>query len=208
MQKEFKNIVFELAKSISDFDSIKALVIFGSVAKGEADKRSDVDLLVIFNTMKKRFKDENRIFALSQEIGRKYDKSVQMIFSNRNFDKLDRKFIETILKEGIVLYGNLPSLKAGRLMLEPYLIFNFELAKMEKKHRNKLDRALFGYKTKKKYKSKLYKSSSEGLAKEYNCIKLGPSSLIIPFRNSTIFEKLFKGFDIKYTKTSIWTPRA
>jgi len=183
MQKEFKDIVFEFAKLASDFNNVKTILLFGSVAKGEADKRSDVDFLVVFDTTKNKFKDENKIFSLSQELGRKYDKTVQVVFSNRNFDKLERKFIETVLREGIILYGNLPSVRTDKLLLEPYSIFDFEASKLDKSNRNKLDRILKGYETKKKYKSKLYKSSSEGLIKKYESKKLGPSSFIVSFKN-------------------------
>src|SRR3989338_7363098 len=160
MQKEFKDISFELAKMASDFSSVKALVLFGSVAKGEADIRSDIDMLVVFNTSENKFRDEDKIFSLIQELGKKYDKQVQMLFSNKNFDKLDRKFIETVLKEGIMLYGNLPSIQANKLRLEPYSILNFELIKLGKNNRNKLSRILAGYEKRKRYKSKLYNSSS------------------------------------------------
>jgi len=207
MQKEFKDIVFEFAKLASDFNNVKTILLFGSVAKGEADKRSDVDFLVVFDTTKNKFKDENKIFSLSQELGRKYDKTVQVVFSNRNFDKLERKFIETVLREGIILYGNLPSVRTDKLLLEPYSIFDFEASKLDKSNRNKLDRILKGYETKKKYKSKLYKSSSEGLIKKYESKKLGPSSFIVSFKNSNIFEELFRNFKIKYKKLDVWIPK-
>lgn len=207
MQKEFKDAVFEFTKEASDFDSVRTILLFGSVAKGEADKRSDIDILVIFDAAGNKFKDEDKIFTMSQELGKKYDKTVQVVFSNRNFDKLDRKFIETVLKESIILYGKLPSVKADNLLLEPYSIFSFDLDSLDKNNRNKLGRILMGYATKKKYKSKVYKSSSEGLIKGYGCRKLGPSSIIVPFKNINIFEKLFKSFNIKYRKLDVWISR-
>lgn len=206
MQKEFKEIIFDFAKAISDFDSVKAVVLFGSVAKGEADKRSDIDALVVFKTAEETFKDEDVIFDISQRLGKKYGKQVQLVFSNKNFKGLDRKFIETILKEGIIIYGSLPSLRANDILLEPYLIINFELSKLNKKKRNKLSTALRGYKTKKKLKSKLYKSSSEGLIKKYDAAKLGPSSIIVPYDNASVFETLFRRYNVKFKKTDIWIP--
>jgi len=155
MQKEFKDIVFEFAKLGSDFDSVKAILLFGSVAAGKADKRSDIDFLVVFDTVKNRFKDEDKLFKISQELGKRYDKTIQVVFSNKNFDRLERKFIETVLKEGITLYGNLPGVKAAKLLLEPYSIFNFEANNLDKNSRNKLNRILAGYETKKMYKSKV-----------------------------------------------------
>ena len=206
MQKEFKEIAFEFAKSASDFESVESVILFGSVAKGDADKRSDVDILVVFGTTKAKFRDEDKIFSMSQELGKKYDKAVQMVFANKNFDNLERNFIETVLKEGIILYGNVSPIKADKLSLEPYLIFSFELNNLDKNGRNKLDRVLSGYESKKRYKSKIYKSSSEGLIKGYGCKKLGPSSIIAPYNKADIFESLFKRFKIKYNKINIWMP--
>jgi uncharacterized protein len=53
-------------------DSIENVILFGSQAKGLADKNSDFDILVLLDK-KYSGKDENEILDICYEIGLKYD---------------------------------------------------------------------------------------------------------------------------------------
>ncbi|MFH0978765.1 MAG: nucleotidyltransferase domain-containing protein [Candidatus Woesearchaeota archaeon] len=203
MQKEFRDLVFELAKKASDFDSIRAVVVFGSVARGDADKRSDIDVLVLLDKIGSS--DEKKMFSISQDLGAKYEKTVQMVFSKKNFEGLDRNFVETILKEGIVIYGNIPTVRAEKLLLEPFIIINFNFGP-DKSKRDRLARALEGYISQKRYKGKTYISRSQGLVRVLHAERIGPSSIIVPYEKLKPFEDLFKSQNVKYRKKDIWMP--
>ncbi|MHA1431505.1 MAG: nucleotidyltransferase domain-containing protein [Candidatus Freyarchaeota archaeon] len=41
---------FDLARRLSDVEGVELVVLFGSVARGEADRRSDVDIAIILDT--------------------------------------------------------------------------------------------------------------------------------------------------------------
>ena len=54
LQEEFRDLVFKFAREPSKKE-VSYIFLFGSVAKGDADRRSDVDLLVVFDTDKEEY---------------------------------------------------------------------------------------------------------------------------------------------------------
>jgi predicted nucleotidyltransferase len=83
---------------------VQRVIVFGSFARGEASRRSDVDLLLIQET-DKRFLE--RYDGLLREItqavsGRDVD---LLIYTPQELTQLvQRPFIATALREGITLY--------------------------------------------------------------------------------------------------------
>jgi predicted nucleotidyltransferase len=79
-------------------------IVFGSFARSDQSRRSDIDLVLIQNT-EKRFLD--RYDGILGDIallvpGRAVD---LLIYTPQEFvDMADRRFIQTIVKEGIVIY--------------------------------------------------------------------------------------------------------
>ena len=85
--------------------NISSIVLFGSLAKGENDKNSDVDILVIGE--KKRLLLEK----FEEKIGREI---TLHIFSWSGWNakvKQDKAFYAEIISHGIPLYGELPITK-------------------------------------------------------------------------------------------------
>ncbi|MBS3985521.1 MAG: nucleotidyltransferase domain-containing protein [Selenomonadales bacterium] len=51
LAKEYREAVLEAKKRLTEQYAVELLVVFGSVARGEADEESDLDLLVITKEM-------------------------------------------------------------------------------------------------------------------------------------------------------------
>ncbi len=206
MQKEFKDIVFDFIKRVSDIDLIRCIILFGSVARGEADRRSDVDLLVIFDTElpPESIKEREKIGEIALDLEKKYDRSIQIVFTNKNFDGLDRRFVEETLREGIILYGRNPEISAEKLKLEPFTLIYFSLKRLSKSDKMRVRKALYGHRTLKKYKGKVYKSEVKGLVEEFGGMRTGIASVIIPARRTKEFLEVLKKFGVKYHTLDVW----
>lgn len=94
-----KNLVEFLRKKIPEASSI---ILYGSFAKGENDKNSDIDILVISSVKK----------SISSDISELFGKDVNLSFFNpaqwSKQAKNNRAFYLDVLTEGIVLYGTMP----------------------------------------------------------------------------------------------------
>jgi|SRR3989344_1503584 len=164
---------------------VDEIILFGSVARGEATESSDIDLFFNakdkFNEKKNLIEEEIKKFYKSQIYEQYNLRGIKNKFSfeigNLNSWKLKR----SIISEGIVLYGKYKELPSN---LKGNVLFNLAPIKDVTK-RNRIMRALYGRKEK--------NYISKGIIKELNGKEISSSVFIIPLDKSekvrTILEK-------------------
>ncbi len=89
----------------NNFTAISSIVLFGSVAKGEDDEKSDIDLLIIGKAKHSDFSE------CEKKLGRAINEH-SMLWSEwkKNYEE-NRAFYHDIIAYGIPLYGELPLVK-------------------------------------------------------------------------------------------------
>ncbi len=200
MDKKTNKLIDEIKKISKNYSEIETLIVFGSVARNQAEKESDLDICFIL-------KSENSKNAISNQIldlEKKYDKNINIIFTDASFINLDKQFIETILREGITIYGKKPDASIQQLELEPYEIIKFDLSNLDHSKKMKIKRLLYGIKTKKKYKGKTYTSEQKGLVEELDGLRIGIASILIPEKKSWKLENILRENGISLRKITIW----
>ena len=181
IQKGFNDLVFEFSKLVSSLENIAYIFLFGSVARGKADVRSDVDFCVIIDGG-----NNKQISSIALDLEKKYDKNIQLVIS-RNFTKLDSYFVSQLLKEGILLYGRNPIVDIKGMKYKRYALFSFSLKGLDQSSKMKVKRILYGYNTKKNK----YESSSNGLVSDFNGLFVGRGAILIPSEKASIIEEIF-----------------
>lgn len=180
-----------------NLDNINEIILFGSVARGEEGKDSDIDLF--FNLEK----DEKGIKAiLNGELKKFYkSKSAEVWFLkgiknqiNINAGILDEwKLKRSLISAGICLYGKYKEIPEN---MKELVLFNIEPIKNIAK-RNKIIREIFGR------KEKGY--SKEGFLIKFAGRKISPSSFIIPKKHSQDIIIFLKKEKINYWFFELWT---
>lgn len=208
--KDFIELIKKLLnKNISKYNNIDSIILFGSFATGNYTEESDIDLCVLFK--KGTNKDyEDAIFEHLLLIERELDRSIQCVFIfPEEINNWDRIFLENILAEGELLYGNsrYKTIFLKVLELEPYQIITLNLKNLDHSTKMKLKRALYGYKTNKKYFNKIYAYQKSGIVRELYGIKLGKGSFMITENKLTRIKEIFNSFDIKFISFRVWMQR-
>lgn len=82
--------------------AIRKVILFGSYARGDVSRRSDLDFAVIMDT-DKRFFDR---YDLCGELYGLFDTGLDIFpYTEEEFSRIShRPFIKTIIKEGVVVY--------------------------------------------------------------------------------------------------------
>lgn len=206
IQEDFRDVVFEFAKEACKYENVLSVILFGSVARGEADRRSDVDILVVFDTREnvRSLDVKNKISKISLDLEKKFDENIQLVFSNKHFEGLDRQFVENSLREGVILLGKNPQVDIERLKLGSYSLINYSLKNLKKSEKMKIKRIFYGHITKKVYKGKVYRSSMKGLIKELGGKRTGIASLLVPSRKAEDIINVLKRFGAKFERTDLW----
>jgi len=103
IDKETNQIVKRFLNLIIEKFNLKKIIIFGSFARGDYHKGSDLDLVIV-GEFKERFIDRiGKIIELNES-----DLEIEaMVYTEEEFQKMiqeRRPFIEQVLEEGMVVY--------------------------------------------------------------------------------------------------------
>ncbi|MDR0911821.1 MAG: nucleotidyltransferase domain-containing protein [Methanobrevibacter sp.] len=99
-----KQIAIDFAKSLN-CPEIEKIILFGSVARGEDNINSDIDILIITKNINDKIKIEDDIYSKVFNILLKTNEylSVKMRSINHYEDHKDFPFYENIENEGILI---------------------------------------------------------------------------------------------------------
>jgi predicted nucleotidyltransferase len=165
--------------NIKNKEMIKKIILFGSVAKGESNKNSDVDIFIEVNKKLRSLELE-----MNNLVNSFYKSRESLIFKNKGIDnkinlivgKLDEweNLKKSIESTGIVLYGNFENSGKGN---KKYSLFFWDKIG---KNRGAFLNKMYGFKSNNKKYS--------GLIEIFHGKKIGKSCVLVPveFRENII----------------------
>ncbi|MEK6857415.1 MAG: nucleotidyltransferase domain-containing protein [Nanoarchaeota archaeon] len=187
-----------LAKNIDELkDVVETVILYGSVAKNQSTKDSDIDLFI---DLKKESQNiRNKIILIRDNF---YASKESIIFKLLGVEndislKIGKLFEwpdlqRSILSEGIVLFGRV-QLKQKPVGLEHKILFSWDSVG---KNRTAFLNRLYGYTTKKtKYKGFLEKWSAQ---------KIGKSSILIPIKYRQEMIDLIKEYKVSSKSVEVF----
>ncbi|MEK6850662.1 MAG: nucleotidyltransferase domain-containing protein [Nanoarchaeota archaeon] len=176
-----------LLNEIQDKSLIKDIILFGSAARGEARKDSDVDIFI--DVKKDNKKNEAIVLRIVESF---YDSKEYLSFKNKGIDnklnviigKLEnfKDLKESIENQGIVLYGPFKSSNvSGRKMI---VVFWDKIGL----NRGAFLNQVYGFNS----KGKRYL----GVIDKHGGKKLGKSSIMLPIENKNAIFDLIKKYKV------------
>ncbi|MFQ6056008.1 MAG: nucleotidyltransferase domain-containing protein, partial [Methanosarcinales archaeon] len=171
MKSKIELLPDDLIVRLSKLKGLIAIILFGSVARGDADKRSDVDLMLLFEDTKKIEETREETLDLLAEY-----RNLRLSLTSMSITQLqeDNFFAFEIFRDGKILYKcpRADILPASILGGTPSIIYTFSLKGMEHPKKILFNRALYGRK-KGKY---VYR----GLLESIKGKLLGPGAVLVP----------------------------
>ncbi|MEK6934062.1 MAG: nucleotidyltransferase domain-containing protein [Nanoarchaeota archaeon] len=179
-----------LIQKTKNRDKIRSIILFGSVARQDESKESDIDIFV--DIIKDNEVIEKEIyFILENFIDSIKHKDYWKLFGVKSEIKLTigdidnwKELKPSLIADGIVLYGKYkPKIKEG----EHKVFFIWENIKPNAK-RVLFNKKVFGYRQNKK--------SYQGLLVQYKGERLGKGCIVMPIEHTSLFHSLFKKFKV------------
>jgi len=190
-----KRVLNKIAKAFSAIEDVKAVVLYGSFARGEYTSRSDIDLLILTTEKKTSEVVQEEVIQLEQETGRNIQPTIRTL---KELHKTDTGLLQNIFQEGKVLYlreaADIPS--AILLQQKPFLVYTFQLNSLTQKDKARFNRQLYEQ-TRKGYKYK-------GLLQELGGQKLSAGCVLVPHAEKQKIEKFFRQFKVKFSQLKVW----
>lgn len=210
LPQELKNPIIDFVNEANRIPNLKYIILFGSIPKGELSKKSDIDLLMIFNTdhNPEVGKEMDTCLEISSQISQKYNLSYSFSFVMKNLNDpndIDPDFLWNISKEGRIIWGkpDIELLKEPGKYLEPKSLITYSTKGLTSKEKSAIQRGLWGYRFSHKVKNKLYQSKKKGLIdkKEY---KIGDGVLLLPSKIEEKIVDILKGNNATYKSIKVW----
>ncbi|MCL4377008.1 MAG: nucleotidyltransferase domain-containing protein [Actinobacteria bacterium] len=190
-----KRILKKIAKELSKIEDVKAIILYGSLAREEFTSRSDINLFILTTKDNTRKEIQDKIIELESEVGRNIQPTIR---TTAELQKTDTGLLQNIFQEGKILYLREPSDIPSAILLQqkPYLIYSFQISSLAQKDKVRFNRQLYEQ-IKKGYKYK-------GLLQEIGGQKLSAGCVMIPYEQKEKIEEFFKKFKVKFEQLKVW----
>ena len=156
---------------------VRAVVLFGSAARNEASADSDIDLLIL---PRSRRATRRVLEAIERVETERKVKISTLISHSTSLADLDRQLLESIVRQGRPLVGALPDLGTHQLDLEPVRLVSLSMRSLDQRSKVRLERELFGYRSRRKYRGKVYSGRTRGRLELLGGRRIGRSLVIVP----------------------------
>ena len=185
------HVIISLKERISEIENIGALILFGSVVRGEASPKSDIDIMVVPIKQERLKALKERVMKLLKEIEdeNKLVASFSLILYT---GKEDPYFIWETISDGVILYIKpelvIPSIQS----VKPYALISYTYSSLKDNDKKRVQRYIF--------------ESKKGLKIDKNnkMEYIGPGVLLIPLEKSKIVTKFFDEIHVNYSLMKIW----
>ncbi len=184
---------------------IRNAILFGSVATGEYDKESDIDLFIdvtsedAIDRVEKIMKEaEKRFYSVAEKKWSLLGIEVPIKYIVGCLETYRWKEIKSeIISSGLNLYGKYVGIKDD---LRHFSLFSFDLSELDNRKKVMFHRKLFGYSQKRKGK----KYSTTGFMKDLGGIRLGRGAILCPIEKSHDMQRFFISFKVRTEIREAW----
>ena len=154
----------------------RSAILFGSCARGTARDDSDIDVLILVTGRR-----VDRLREAIHDLESAYDVNVSpVVLREEEIDRLDRQFLDSVLREGILLAGPPPTASLRDLGLRPIRVVSFDVSHLPPSDKMRLYRLLDGYATVKSRGRKRYERKVDGFLKEVGGWRVGRGAVVVP----------------------------
>ena len=179
---------------------VRSAILYGSCARGTAREDSDIDVLILASDGA-----VDRLRDSIHDIESALDVTVSpIVLRPDDVERLDRQFLDSVLREGIPLAGRPPTTSLQDLQLRPIRIVSFDLAHLPPSEKMRLYRFLDGYATVKCRGRKRYERTVDGFLKEVGGWRVGRGAVVVPEAAMPRLEEILSQMRAKRWTIAAW----
>jgi len=197
---EFERAIEELTHHLALHPSVRAAILYGSAARGTATRESDVDLLILTPRS-----EEDRLMPGIHDIESAMDVTISPYFvEEEELLKVDRQFLDSIIREGRALVGAVPKVAVQDLDLRPFRAVSLFVSHLQPPMKMRLYRRLDGYTTVRRRGRKRYERQVQGFLDRVGGWRIGRGAIMVPERAVPELEAILEDLGAKRSLVPIW----
>lgn len=198
LPRKIGEVLKEFVREASTLPGLLSVILYGSVARGEYDARSDVDLLMIFDEEESREGAERKVSEIVVRLGHRLE---PQCYSLDGLKRADKSFLREVFRDSVQLYGVIKIPSASTLLgLRPVRIVRISVEELPGIKKIKFSQALYGRISrvgKKRY-------SYRGLLHELGGRRLGRGVIEVPENAWIELKSFLDGWKVWYKSEKVW----
>ena len=198
---KMKAAIIDFVSKAHEIPYLESVILFGSILEGDVNKKSDIDLLLVFDCSHNPEigEESKRAIKISGDITYRYrieNNFSFVVINKKNIGNTDEGFLKKVEQEGLVIWN-----KGGFFKKHPGLrghkLIRYSTKNLDQNTKKTIERRLYGYEVLTKQKGKVYKVKKQGLINQYGR-KIAPGTILVPVKISTNICKLLDKHNVKY----------
>ena len=199
----FEEGIRAAARDLAAVPGVRSAVLFGSAARGSATEESDIDIFIECSP-----DAEDPAWKVLLALDRQFDVEFSVIYYRpEQRDALDKQFLESIVRQGRVLFGSLPSVTPIELDLQPLRLVSYQTSRLSARKRAQFLREIDGYKTQKRVGRKTYVVRKPGFLTDVGGWRVGRGAVIVPEDKIEAFDEILRRYGANRHIIPIWSQR-
>lgn len=199
----FEEAIREAARELAVVPGVRSAVLFGSAARGTAKKDSDIDLFIECDR-----DAEDAAWMALLALDRQFGVNFSVIYYRpEERDAFDKQFLESIVRQGRVLFGGLPNVTPAELDLQPLRLVSYRTGRLSPGTRARFLREIDGYETQKRVGRKTYVVRKPGFLKDVGGWRVGRGAVVVPEEKIEAFDEILRRHGAKRHIIPIWSQR-
>jgi len=190
------DIAVKFTEKIKDIKHVLQIVLFGSVARGEDNEKSDIDIAIIHDS-----KDQ---FLLIKEVNKNKNEKIQATFIHINEIANEREIAGALSGDGLLLYGKPIYITEKRMSLSAKVLIFYSMKDIQQNAKVKLSRALYGSISISKSNGKKYITKTKGIM-ELGVEKISKGVLLVDRKKASQVRNTLRRFNVKFKEIPVWT---
>jgi predicted nucleotidyltransferase len=192
LEKGRTSALNEVVRVVSEFTGVVAIILFGSLARGDYDEFSDYDLLVLFEERELMWRSWSALFEAVGKLGLNLHLIPETMEELRSSNPA---FADNISEHGKVLYARWPfEVHMRRMSLEPFSLIFYDMSGVD-------------YRTKMKCSYLLYRKGGEGLLHRLGGMRLGEACVLVPAARAGEVVRKLDALGVKTKKLEVFAER-
>ncbi len=199
----FEEAIRAAARELAAVPGVRSAVLFGSAARGRATEESDIDIFIECNP-----DAEDPAWKVLLALDRQFGVEFSVIYYRpEDRDAFDKQFLESIVRQGRVLFGDLPRVTPVELDLQPLRLVSYQTGGLSPRKRAQFLREIDGYKTQKRVGKKTYVVRKRGFLTDVGGWRVGRGAVIVPEDKIEAFDEILQRYGATRHTIPIWSQR-